>query len=131
MESRWSDAEAREYVERYQSAGEDVALRVYTSRLIGAEPDLVLHGGGNTSVKTTMKNILGEEIEVICVKGSGWDLGDIEPQGLPALDLEYLRRLRVLDSLTDEEMVNQFRTHLGCLFTEPFDRDPGACFFAA
>jgi rhamnose utilization protein RhaD (predicted bifunctional aldolase and dehydrogenase)/NAD(P)-dependent dehydrogenase (short-subunit alcohol dehydrogenase family) len=112
MENRYDDREARRYIERYPNQPADLALRVYTSRLIGAETDLVLHGGGNTSVKTAMTDILGEEIEVICVKGSGWDLGDIEPPGLPALDLAYLKKLRVLKSLGDEEMVNQFRTHL-------------------
>jgi rhamnose utilization protein RhaD (predicted bifunctional aldolase and dehydrogenase)/NAD(P)-dependent dehydrogenase (short-subunit alcohol dehydrogenase family) len=112
MRNRYEDQEACRFIDKYGEVPADLAIRVYTSRLIGSETDLVLHGGGNTSVKTTITNILGEEIEVICVKGSGWDLGDIEPQGLPALDLEYLRRLRVLESLTDEEMVNQFRTHL-------------------
>jgi rhamnose utilization protein RhaD (predicted bifunctional aldolase and dehydrogenase)/NAD(P)-dependent dehydrogenase (short-subunit alcohol dehydrogenase family) len=112
MENRYDDNEARRYIEKYCDCPADLALRVYTSRLIGAESNLVLHGGGNTSAKTTMTNILGEEVEVICVKGSGWDLGDIEPAGLPALDLDYLRKLRVLQGLSDEEMVNQFRTHL-------------------
>ena len=112
MENRYEDQEARRYIDKYGEVAADLAIRVYTSRLIGAETELVLHGGGNTSVKTSITNILGEKIEVICVKGSGWDLGDIEPQGLPALDLEYLRKLRVLEDLSDEEMVNQFRTHL-------------------
>src|SRR5262249_13126945 len=53
-----------------------------------------------------------DRIEAICVKGSGWDLDSIEPAGLPALDLAYLRRLRQLEALSDEEMVNQLRTHL-------------------
>ena len=51
MQSRWSAAEARSFAERYAPYGEDLALRVYTSRLIGSDPALVLHGGGNTSVK--------------------------------------------------------------------------------
>lgn len=112
MQNRYNDNEAQGYIDKYHDCPADLALRVYTSRLIGAETDLVLHGGGNTSAKTTMTNILGEEVNVICVKGSGWDLGDIEPAGLPALDLDYLRQLRALPGLTDEEMVNQFRTHL-------------------
>lgn len=89
-----------------------LAMRVYTSRLIGQEESLVLHGGGNTSAKATVPNLLGEPMEVLYIKGSGWDLATIEPAGFPALDLAYLRKLRVLASLTDEEMVNQFRTHL-------------------
>jgi len=62
---------------------EDLALRVYTTRLLGSDPRLVLHGGGNTSVKTQMPDLLGDRLEVICVKGSGWDMGNIEPAGLP------------------------------------------------
>ena len=89
MQSRWSDADARKAVEAYASKGvsEDVALRTYTTRLLGGEPLLVLHGGGNTSVKTQMQDLLGETHEVLCVKGSGWDMGTIEPAGLPAVKL--------------------------------------------
>jgi len=112
VRSRWSDAEARAFVARYERAGRDLALRVYTSRLIGAEPDLVLHGGGNTSVKSSLADLFGEDVPVIHVKGSGSDLASIEPEGLPALDLAGLRRLRALPELSDEEMVNQLRTHL-------------------
>ncbi|HXU46511.1 MAG TPA: class II aldolase/adducin family protein, partial [Thermoanaerobaculia bacterium] len=112
MRSRWSDGEAGAAIERWAAAGEDLALRVYTSRLIGAEPDLVLHGGGNTSVKSTFADLLGEPVSGIFVKGSGWDLAAIEPQGLPGMHLEPLRRLRALPALADEEMVNQLRTRL-------------------
>jgi len=73
MENRYDDAEAQRYIEKYDDCPADLALRVYTSRLIVAETNLVLHGGGNTSAKTTMTNILGEEMEVRCVKGSGWN----------------------------------------------------------
>src|SRR5216683_323216 len=113
MKSRWSDVEAREFSDRYGARwGEAMALRVYTSRLIGKDPDLVMHGGGNTSVKMVKQNLLGDEVEALCVKGSGWDLDSIEPPGFPALDLAWLRRLRKLEALSDEEMVNQLRTHL-------------------
>ncbi len=112
MKSLWSDTEARAAIEEWSGAGEDVALRVYTSRLIGAESDLVLHGGGNTSVKTTFTDPLGVAIPAIHVKGSGWDLASIEPAGLPGMDLEALRRLRALDALSDEAMVNQIRIRL-------------------
>src|SRR5437899_2332912 len=113
MNNRWSDAEARQFSDRYAPRwGDALALRVYTSRLIGAEPDLVMHGGGNTSVKMQKHNLLGERVEVLCVKGSGWDLDSIEPQGFPAIELSWLRRLRKLEALSDEEMVNQLRTHL-------------------
>jgi rhamnulose-1-phosphate aldolase/alcohol dehydrogenase len=113
MQSRWSDEEAREYVERLGPRwGEDLALRVYTSRLIGRDPDLVMHGGGNTSLKGRFTTLTGESVEALFVKGSGWDLDSIDPPGLPAVDLAHLRKLRALADLSDEEMVNQLRTHL-------------------
>jgi rhamnulose-1-phosphate aldolase/alcohol dehydrogenase len=112
MQSRWSDDDARSFCERYASWGDDLALRVYTSRLLGRDTDLVMHGGGNTSVKTAKRDVFGEPVEAICVKGSGWDLDSIEPPGLPALRLGPLRALRRLASLSDEEMVNQQRINL-------------------
>ena len=112
MENLYNPKEAQEFIDRYPDFPPEMGLRVYTSRLIGQEENLVLHGGGNTSAKATVTDILGEEKRVIFVKGSGWDLGDMEPAGLPGLHLEPLCRLRALDSLTDEEMVNQFRTNL-------------------
>jgi rhamnulose-1-phosphate aldolase/alcohol dehydrogenase len=113
MRSRWSDQEARDYVERLGPRwGEDLALRVYTSRLIGRDPDLVMHGGGNTSLKGRVTTLTGESVEALFVKGSGWDLDSIDPPGLPAVDLAHLRKLRALAELSDEEMVNQLRTHL-------------------
>jgi rhamnose utilization protein RhaD (predicted bifunctional aldolase and dehydrogenase)/NAD(P)-dependent dehydrogenase (short-subunit alcohol dehydrogenase family) len=114
MQSRWSDADAERAVEAYARAGvsRDLALRTYTTRLLGSDPLLVLHGGGNTSVKTEMADLLGEAHEVLCVKGSGWDMGTIEPAGLPAVKLAPLRRLRQLDKLADEDMVNFQRLNL-------------------
>jgi rhamnose utilization protein RhaD (predicted bifunctional aldolase and dehydrogenase)/NAD(P)-dependent dehydrogenase (short-subunit alcohol dehydrogenase family) len=114
MQDRYSDRDARAMVEHYgsQSVHEDVALRVYTSRLLGGEPALAQHGGGNTSVKTVVQDPIGEDVAVICVKGSGWDLGTIEPAGLPAVRLEPLRRLAALDALGDEDMVNLVRANL-------------------
>jgi len=119
MRSLWSDPEAERFVDRYaaQGVGRDLALRVYTSRLLGGEPKLVLHGGGNTSVKTVMKDLLDEEVEALCVKGSGWDMAAIEPAGLPAVRLAPLRKLRGRDALSDEEMVRVQRANL---------LDPGA-----
>ncbi|HET9984968.1 MAG TPA: bifunctional aldolase/short-chain dehydrogenase [Longimicrobiales bacterium] len=114
MESRWRDADADRMVEHYaaQGIGRDLALRVYTSRLLGQDPRLVLHGGGNTSVKTTLPELLGDPVEVLCVKGSGWDMAAIEPAGLPAVRLAPLRRLRALDALSDEDMVTFQRANL-------------------
>jgi rhamnose utilization protein RhaD (predicted bifunctional aldolase and dehydrogenase)/NAD(P)-dependent dehydrogenase (short-subunit alcohol dehydrogenase family) len=114
MRSLWSDAEAESIVERYAVGGvaRDLALRVYTSRLLGREPLLVLHGGGNTSVKIIMTDLLDEEVEVLCVKGSGWDMAAIEPAGLPAVRLAPLRKLRGRSALADEEMVRVQRANL-------------------
>ncbi|ODA66958.1 short chain dehydrogenase [Methyloligella halotolerans] len=114
MESQWNDRDAEEMVDAYGRDGvaEDIALRVYTTRLLGRDPLLVLHGGGNTSVKTQATDDLGQEHEVLCVKGSGADMADIEPWGLPAVKLEPLRRMRSRESLSDEAMVNVQRLNL-------------------
>ncbi|MGA2440232.1 MAG: bifunctional aldolase/short-chain dehydrogenase [Tepidisphaeraceae bacterium] len=114
MRSRWIDQDAQRCVDQYGAAGvnRDVALRVYTSRLLGRDPKLVLHGGGNTSVKTIGRDLLGETIEVIHVKGSGWDMAEIEPAGLPAVRLAPLRKTRDLAGLADEEMVAILRSNL-------------------
>ncbi|NLV72526.1 MAG: bifunctional aldolase/short-chain dehydrogenase [Actinobacteria bacterium] len=113
MRSRWSDEEAAGLVATYGTEwGEPLALRTYTARLLGSEPDLVLHGGGNCSVKTSWTDVFGEEIPALFVKASGADMAIIEPAGLCGLELDYLRRLRGLVSLDDEAMVEQLRTHL-------------------
>jgi len=114
MKSLWSESDAKNTVARYGDKGiaPDLALRVYTTRLLGGDPALVLHGGGNTSVKTKAKDLLGDQLDVICVKGSGWDMGDIEPAGLPAVKLAPLRRLLALEKLSDEDMVNYQRVNL-------------------
>jgi rhamnose utilization protein RhaD (predicted bifunctional aldolase and dehydrogenase)/NAD(P)-dependent dehydrogenase (short-subunit alcohol dehydrogenase family) len=113
MRSRWADAEAAEFVARYAAVwGEPLALRTYSSRLLGVEASLVLHGGGNSSVKASWKNVLGEDVQAIFVKASGVDLATIGPEGHPGLDLGYLLRLRAVEELSDEAMVDQLRTHL-------------------
>ena len=108
MDSLYREEDAKAFIARYAAYPRDLALRVYTSRLIGSNRALVLHGGGNTSVKARVQNIVGEEQEVLYVKGSGLDLVEIEPQGFVGLDLSFLRKLRNLDSLSDEEMEAQF-----------------------
>jgi rhamnose utilization protein RhaD (predicted bifunctional aldolase and dehydrogenase)/NAD(P)-dependent dehydrogenase (short-subunit alcohol dehydrogenase family) len=114
MKSLWDKDAAAAAVVRYgtMGVGEDLALRTYSARLLGADPSLVLHGGGNTSVKTTARDVFGDAVEVLCVKGSGWDLATIEPAGHPAVRLAPLRRLRALARLSDEEMVNAQRQNL-------------------
>ncbi len=114
MKSNWSDEEAGRTVARYaqQGVNADIALRVYTTRLLGRDPALVLHGGGNTSVKTTVPDQMGRPVDVLCVKGSGWDMAEIEPAGLPAVRLAPIVELQALAKLTDEDMVNAQRINL-------------------
>ena len=100
MKSGWVESEARAAVDRYAQSI-DLALRIYTTRLLGRDPKLVLHGGGNTSVKTRMPDLLGEDVAVLCVKGSGSDMAAIEPAGLPAVRLDRLLKLRTRAALTD------------------------------
>jgi rhamnose utilization protein RhaD (predicted bifunctional aldolase and dehydrogenase)/NAD(P)-dependent dehydrogenase (short-subunit alcohol dehydrogenase family) len=114
MRNDWSPETAQAFVDRYAASGvpAELALRTYSARLLGVVPELVMHGGGNTSVKLAMRDLHGDEIEVLCIKGSGWDLASIEPQGHPAVRLAPLRRLRALDRLSDEDMVNAQRQNL-------------------
>ena len=98
MENLWRDADAKDFEHS------DLAMRVYTSRLLGQSDDLVLHGGGNTSVKSTAANIFGESEDILYVKGSGWDLKTIEEPGFAPARLAVLTRLAKLDSMTDTEM---------------------------
>lgn len=113
MRNRWSEEEATRAVEQYGPRwGEAVALRTYASRLLGSEPALVLHGGGNASAKAAWRTILGEEVPAIFVKASGVDMATIEPEGQPALDLGALQRLRSLEALSDTAMVNEVRRAL-------------------
>ena len=114
MRNLWSDKDARAAVKTYarQGVNEDLALRTYTTRLLGGEPRLVQHGGGNTSVKTRVRDRLGNDAEVLCVKGSGWDMAAIEPPGLPAVRLGPLLKLVKLDALSDEDMVDIQRSNL-------------------
>ena len=107
MKNNWSNAEANKYIKKYKALGHsrDMALRVYTTRLLGRNSELVLHGGGNTSVKTSVKDIDGKKYDVLCVKGSGWDMAEIEPEGLPAVKLQPLLSLKNKKYLSDEDMV--------------------------
>ena len=107
MKNNWSNSEAQKYIKKYKKLGhsKDMALRVYTTRLLGRNSELVLHGGGNTSVKTSIKDIDGKNYDILCVKGSGWDMAEIEPPGLPAVKLNPLLALKNKKYLSDEDMV--------------------------
>ena len=114
MRSAWVERDAQAAVDRYGKAGipAELALRVYTTQLLGRDPKLVLHGGGNTSVKLRMTDLVGEAADVLCVKGSGWDMGTIEPAGLPAVRLGTLLKLRARKAMPDDEMVRVQRANL-------------------
>ena len=104
MNSLWSESDAA-------GCRDELALRVYSSRLLGQDKTLVLHGGGNSSVKSSQKNIFGEETGILYVKGSGWDLETIDTAGFTPVELSHLQRLAKLPALSDPEMVNQLVTH--------------------
>ena len=114
MKNNWSNNESKKYIRKYKNLGysKDLALRVYTTRLLGRNNELVLHGGGNTSVKTSIKDIDGKKYNVLCVKGSGWDMGEIEPEGLPAVKLDPLLALKKKKYLSDEDMVSYQKRNL-------------------
>ena len=112
--NRWNDTDAKKFVNAAgdDSADRELALRVYSSQIIGQDADLVMHGGGNTSCKVTRRDVFGHEMDVLHIKGSGWNLGTIEAAGLPAVRLNPLLELRALDALGDEDMVNLLRSNL-------------------
>jgi len=105
MQSLWNDVEASQF-------SDDLGQRVYTSRLLGRESTLVLHGGGNTSVKISEQDLLGQEETILYVKGSGWDLERIDRPGFSPVRLNRLLQLAGLDVLSDPQMVNELRTHM-------------------
>ena len=105
MKNLWRDDEASGF-------SGDLGLRVYSSRLLGRDPSLVLHGGGNTSVKIRQLNLFGEEEEILYVKGSGWDLASIEAEGFSPVRMDHLLKLSRLERLSDTQMVNELKTHM-------------------
>ena len=114
MKSAWVERDAKLAVGRYGKAGiaRDLTLRIYSTRLLGRDAKLVLHGGGNASLKTIERDLAGNEVAVLRVKGSGWDMGSIGPAGFPAVRLEPLRTLRALKALSDAEMAQAQRAYL-------------------
>lgn len=114
MKNLWSDATVEQFSDN------PLQLRVYSSRLLGQRSDLVLHGGGNTSVKITEKNLFGEDEGILYVKGSGWDLGDIEAEGFAPVRLNILQHMAALDQLSDSDMVFMQRAAM----TNPYAPNP-------
>ena len=114
MKSKWNTKIAKKYVNFFsrKKIKKDLALRIYTTNLIGHDPNLVLHGGGNTSVKSYAKNINGKDIGVIYVKGSGWDMANLNEEGMPGLELSPLIKTLKFKKLSDKDMVNYLRKNL-------------------
>jgi len=109
MKSLWNDQEAAHYS---GEGAHPLAQRVYTSRLLGRDKTLVLHGGGNTSVKIREQNILGEDEDILYVKGSGWDLETIEAAGFSPVRLPRLLGLATLHALSDTAMAQELRSNM-------------------
>jgi rhamnose utilization protein RhaD (predicted bifunctional aldolase and dehydrogenase)/NAD(P)-dependent dehydrogenase (short-subunit alcohol dehydrogenase family) len=105
MLSLWDEKESA----RFEG---DLGLRVYTSRMLGRDKSLVLHGGGNTSVKVSARNLMGKDEALLYVKGSGWDLEHIEEAGFSPVRLDYVKELALLPTLSDPQMVNELVTHM-------------------
>ncbi len=94
MNSLYDDNIAKEFTS-------DLEFRVYTSRLLGGDSSLVLHGGGNTSVKSVV-----DGVDILYVKGSGWDLATIEAEGFAPVKLDVLKEMATLSKLSDTDMVS-------------------------
>ena len=114
MKNEWNRIEAKRYIKEYakKNIGEDLALRIYTTHLLGNNRKLVLHGGGNTSVKSESMDIFQNKQQIIYVKGSGWDMSNLNELGLPGLYLKPLMQTQKLNSLSDNKMVNFLRLNL-------------------
>ncbi|MHB9097786.1 MAG: class II aldolase/adducin family protein, partial [Syntrophales bacterium] len=113
MNNIWADAEADAFIESHGSAwGSEIAHLAYATRLVGSQPDLAMHGGGNTSLKGTVKTVAGDEVAALFVKASGVAMEAITPPGFVCLDHAYLKKLRAVSSLTDETMADEFRMRM-------------------
>ena len=121
MNNAWIEAEANAFIKTHGSErGAEIALLAYATRLVGSQPDLAMHGGGNTSLKGMVKTLAGDDVAALFVKASGVAMDTITPSDFVCLDHAYLRKLRAVSSLTDEIMANEFRLHM----LTPADRLP-------
>ena len=114
MKNLWDDKKAKQYIKEYSKLGvpEDLAIRIYTTHLLGSEKKLVLHGGGNTSVKSYGKDVFGDKRKIMYVKGSGWDMSNLTNLGMPGLYLEPLLKTLELEKMSDNKMTNYLRANL-------------------
>jgi rhamnose utilization protein RhaD (predicted bifunctional aldolase and dehydrogenase)/NAD(P)-dependent dehydrogenase (short-subunit alcohol dehydrogenase family) len=112
MKNKWSDESANALAGKFSGEfGVDLCELAYVTQLIGEEKDLALHGGGNTSIKSSIQDVFGDKVPALYVKASGFNMAHIGPDGFIALDGEYLRSLKKLHSLSDEVMADEFRLH--------------------
>ena len=111
MKNRFDENMEKQFAMDHPGIARLLADRIYTSRLIGSEPDLVLHGGGNTSLKIRMRNLFGDEQNVLFIKGSGRDLATIDEEGFVGLEMEPLLKIKDLEDLSDDQMESLLKTH--------------------
>jgi len=114
MKNLWNKKIAEKYIKEYskKKISKNLALRIYTTHLLGSEKKLVLHGGGNTSLKEHQKDIFNKTINVMHVKGSGWDMSNLTEEGMPTVFLDPLKNTLELNKMTDKKMVNFLRNNL-------------------
>ncbi len=114
MKNLWNKKIANDYIKKYKKKkiSKDLALRIYTTHLLGSEKKLVLHGGGNTSLKETQKDIFNKITNVMHVKGSGWDMSNLTEEGMPTVFLDPLIKTLKFQNMTDNNMVNFLRNNL-------------------
>ncbi len=114
MRSKWNDKEANLFIKKYKKKGisKELTLRIYSTRLLGNDPKMVLHGGGNTSLKLYTKNSFGKKEDIIFVKGSGKDMSNIDVDGFPALELSNLIKLKKIKRMNDFQMVNYQKKYM-------------------
>lgn len=113
MNNQWVETEANDFIKTHGSEGGNaIALLAYATRLVGRQPDMAMHGGGNTSLKGMIKPLVGDEVAALFVKATGTAMDKMTPADFVALDLAYLKKLRGVSSLTDEIMADEFRMRM-------------------
>ena len=114
MKSKWNNRDASKFIKQYIEKGTngELALRIYSTRLLGNDSRLVLHGGGNTSLKLSLKNSFGKKENIIYVKGSGKDMSNIDIDGFPALELDNLINLKKMKKINDFQMINYLKKYM-------------------
>ena len=114
MKNLWNKNLANKYIKDFakKKISKDFALRIYTTHLLGSEKKLVLHGGGNTSLKEIQKNIFNKKVNVMHIKGSGWDMSNLTEEGMPTVLLDPLKNSLKFNSMTDQKMINFLRNNL-------------------